>query len=83
MDEVTRSELEKLHGRINDMKERLVILEAQQPHINAALLRIEGSVGKIADRIRNALWAILLLVIAPIIALLVKAFASGALSAHV
>jgi len=44
MDETTRNELDKLHGRINDLKERVVSLEAQQPHINAALLRIEGSV---------------------------------------
>lgn len=82
MDEVTRGELEKLHARINDMKERLVTLEAQQPHINAALLRIEGSVGKLADRIRNALWALLVLVLSPLAVLLVKAFASGALSTH-
>jgi len=82
MDEVTRGELEKLHGRINDMRERIVTLEAQQPHINAALLRIEGSVGKLADRIRNALWALLLLVLSPLAVLLIKAFASGALSAH-
>lgn len=61
---------------------RLVTLEAQQPHINAALMRIEGSVGKIADRIRNALWALLLLVLGPMIALLFKAFAAGALSTH-
>ncbi len=80
MDEVIRSEVEKLHARINDMKERLVTLEAQQPHINAALMRIE--VGKIADRIRNALWALLLLVLGPMIALLFKAFAASALSTH-
>jgi hypothetical protein len=77
MDEVTRGELEKLHGRINDMRERIVTLEAQQPHINAALLRIEGSVGKLADRIRNALWALLLLVLSPLAVLLIKAFASA------
>lgn len=80
MDEVTRNELEKLHGRINDMKERLVTLEAQQPHINAALLRIEGGVEKLVGRIGKALWAVFLLLLAPLAVLLVKAFASGALA---
>gem|GEM_PF-1845208 len=80
MDEVTRSELEKLHGRISDLKERVVTLEAQQPHINAALLRIETSVEKLIGRIGKALWAVFLILLTPVIALLVKAFASGALA---
>ncbi|MBX5020433.1 hypothetical protein [Rhizobium lentis] len=83
MDEVTRSELEKLHGRINDMKERLVTLEAQQPHINAALLRIEGSVEKIAGKIGKAIWAVLTPTIVVIVGLLIKAIASGALKPYI
>jgi len=83
MDEVTRSELEKLHGRINDMKERLVTLEAQQPHINAALLRIEGSVEKIAGKIGKAIWAVLTPTIVIFVGLLIKAIASGALKPYI
>jgi len=44
MDQEIRAELEKLHGRVNDVKERVVNLEAQQPHINVSLGRIERSV---------------------------------------
>ncbi|MBY3038943.1 hypothetical protein HFO76_22725 [Rhizobium laguerreae] len=83
MDETTRNELEKLHGRINDMKERVVTLEAQQPHINAALLRIEGSVEKIAGKIGKAIWAIALIGLGPLAAILIKAIASGALKPFV
>lgn len=80
MDETTRNELEKLHSRINDLKERVVSLEAQQPHINAALLRIEGSVEKLANRIGKALWAVVAIVLTPLAGLLIKAIASGTLA---
>jgi len=80
MDEITRSELEKLHGRINDMKERLVTLEAQQPHINAALLRIEGGMEKLASRIGKGLWALALIPLTALIGILFKALAGGALA---
>lgn len=43
MDNETRAEVEKLHGRISDLKERVVNMEAQQPHMNAALVRIEAN----------------------------------------
>lgn len=56
MDEVTRAEIEKLHGRLNDMKERVVTLEAQQPHINAALIRIETSVDKLNGHLSKLIW---------------------------
>lgn len=44
MDQEIRAEVEKLHGRINDLKERVVTLEAQNPHINSALARIEKNI---------------------------------------
>ncbi|OHV24952.1 hypothetical protein EOS93_25145 [Rhizobium sp. RMa-01] len=83
MDEITRIEIEKLHGRINDMKERVVTLEAQQPHINAALLRIEGSVEKLAGKIGKAIWAVLTPTVVILIGLFIKAIASGALKPYV
>lgn len=79
MDEITRSELEKLHGRINEVKERVVMLEAQQPHISAALVRIEAGTTNLEKRINGAVWKLALIVLGPIGLLLVKAFASGAL----
>lgn len=38
------------------MKERVVTLEAQQPHINAALTRIEKSVDKINGHLSRVIW---------------------------
>lgn len=61
MDQETRGEIEKLHARINDIKVRVVNLEAQTPHINAALLRIERSVDRLNGHISKAVWAVLLL----------------------
>jgi hypothetical protein len=80
MDEITRAEFEKVHARISDMKERVVTLEAQQPHINSALLRIEGSVGKLADKIGKAIWVAVPIILTPFVALMFKAFAGGALA---
>jgi hypothetical protein len=80
MEENIRLELEKLHGRINDVKDRVITLEAQQPHINAALLRIESGVTVLAGRIVKALWALGLLILGPLVALLFKALAGGALA---
>lgn len=54
-----RAEIEKLHARDSDLKERVVVLEAQQPHISAALLRIENSVKAINGHIVKAIWIIL------------------------
>jgi hypothetical protein len=54
MDTETRAEIEKLHGRINEMGNRLTVLETNIPHINAALARIQGGVDKLV-------WAVALL----------------------
>lgn len=59
MSEVTRAEMETLHGRISDLKERVVNLEAQQPHINAALTRIEKSVEKLTGHVSKGVWIVL------------------------
>ena len=58
MDQETRSEIERLHARINDLRERVVTLEAQVPHTNATLDRIEKSVDKINGHIVKAIWLI-------------------------
>ncbi|EJZ17409.1 hypothetical protein NE852_12825 [Rhizobium sp. Pop5] len=82
MDQQFRAEIEKLHERVSGLKERVVNLEAQHPHINAALARIEGSVDKLTNRIGRAIWA----VVTPVIVLAVgagfKIIASGSL-AHI
>jgi hypothetical protein len=80
MDEIIRGELEKLHGRISDLKERVVTLEAQQPHINAALLRIEGAVTAGFARIGKIALAVSLAFLTPLALLVVKFATSGALS---
>lgn len=82
MDQTIRSELDKIHERISNMKERVVLLEAQQPHINAALLRIEGSVEKIAAKIGKAIWLVLAPIIAVTVGVMLKALFSGALSTY-
>lgn len=58
MDEVVRSEIEKLHGRINGVQERVTVLEAQTPHINAALQRIQNGVAKLNGHIVKAIWIV-------------------------
>lgn len=55
MDQEVRAELEKLHGRISDLKERVVNLEAQQPHMNAALVRIERNISDHKEDMKSAL----------------------------
>ena len=59
MDLETRQEIDKLHGRVSDLKERVVNLEAQQPHINAALTRIEKNVEKVSSHISKGVWIVL------------------------
>lgn len=67
MDEVTRAEIDKLHGRISDLKERIVNLEAQQPHINAALGRIERMVEKLNGHLVKAIWIVIALFLAAVV----------------
>ncbi|OWV77220.1 hypothetical protein ATY76_04585 [Rhizobium sp. R339] len=81
MDEQVRAEIEKLQERVIGLKERVVNLEAQQPHINAALVRIEGSVEKLTNRIGKAIWAVLTPVIVLAVGATFKIVVSGA-SAH-
>ena len=58
MDQETRVEIEKIHGRISDLKGRVVHLEAQQPHTSAALARIEKSVERLNGYLSKAAWMI-------------------------
>jgi predicted nuclease with TOPRIM domain len=80
MDQQVRAEIEKLHERVSGLKERVVNLEAQQPHINAALARIEGSVDKLANRIGKAIWAVLTPVIVLVVGVVFKIIVSGSLA---
>lgn len=80
MEQQAREELDKLHERITRLRERVVNLEAQQPHINAALLRIEGSVEKLALKISKAVWVVAAPLIAIVVGILFKLIASGAVS---
>lgn len=59
MDQEVRAEFEKMHGRVNDLKERVVNLEAQSPHINAALTRIEKGVDRTNGHLIKAVWIVL------------------------
>lgn len=80
MEQQTREELDKLHERITRLRERVVNLEAQQPHINAALLRIEGSVEKLATKISKAVWVVATPLIALIVGVAFKFLTSGQLA---
>lgn len=80
MDQQIRAEIEKLHERVSGLKERVVNLEAQQPHINAALARIEGSVDKLTNRIGKAIWAVLTPVIVLAVGFAFKIIVSGSLA---
>lgn len=59
MDRQTRAELNKMHGSVNELKERVATLEAQRPHIDDALERIEKSVERLNGHIVKAIWIIL------------------------
>lgn len=63
VDQEFRNEVNALHGRLNDLKERVVKLEAQVPHTNESLARIEKSVEKINGHIVKAIWMIVALFI--------------------
>lgn len=54
-----RDDIEKLHERINGINTRVVNLEAQRPHIDASLSRIEKSVERLNGHIVKAIWIIL------------------------
>lgn len=58
------------------MKERVVNLEAQQPHISAALVRIEAGVAGLYGHLSKAIW----IVVALLIAAVAKFILSGGLS---
>jgi hypothetical protein len=54
-----KDDVEKLHERINGLSARVVDLEAQRPHINSALDRIEKSVDRLNAHLVRAVWIIL------------------------
>lgn len=61
VDQEIRTEVNSLHARINDLKDRVVKLEAQVPHTNESLLRIEKSVDKLNGHIVKAIWLVIAL----------------------
>lgn len=56
-----RGELDKVHGRVTDLQSRVATLEAQRPHIDAALSRIEKSMDRLNGHIVKAIWIIIAL----------------------
>lgn len=44
MDADTRAEIEKLHGRIGDLKQRVTVLETDLPYIRRGVEKIESSI---------------------------------------
>lgn len=76
MDAEIRAEIDKLHERVSGIKERVVNLEAQNPHINAALTRIESMVGRLNGHLVKGIWAVVLLFLAAVF----KFVISGGLS---
>lgn len=65
-----------LHERLSSLKERVVTLEAQTPHINAALVRIEKSVEKLNGHLSKVIWT----VAAAVLVALAKFVISGGLA---
>ncbi len=63
-DQQIRAEFEKLHERVSNMKERVVNLEAQQPHTTNSLVRIEKSIERLNAHLVKAVWAVIAVFIA-------------------
>lgn len=63
MDVEIRTEFEKVHERITRVRERVVNLEAQQPHMVASLGRIEKMVDRLNGHLTKAIWIIVALFI--------------------
>lgn len=60
MDQDTRSEIDKLHERISDLKQRVTVLETDLPYIRKGVEKIENSM---SWALRIAIGAIILAVI--------------------
>lgn len=63
VDQEIRNEFNTLHGRVNELRDRVVKLEAQVPHTNDMLQRIEKSVEKINSHFVKAIWLVFVLVV--------------------
>lgn len=63
MDAETRAEIDRLHQRINEVKDRVTIMETQTPYIKESLLRIEKSVDALNGYVAKAIWAVIILFI--------------------
>jgi chromosome segregation ATPase len=72
MDAGLRAEIEKLHGRITRLSERVVNLEAQQPHISGTLARIEKNVERLNGHLSKAVWIIFALFLTALWGLVVR-----------
>lgn len=68
MDQGTRDEIDKLHGRISEVSRRVTVLETDVPHIRKSVDRMEGHLS----------WGTKIVVAAVIAALLALVVRSGA-----
>lgn len=62
-DYAKKEDIEKLHGRVNDLSSRVVSLEAQRPHIAETLDEIKDSIGRLNGHLVRAVWVVLALFI--------------------
>lgn len=58
MVEVTRAELETVHERISELKQRVTILETNTPHLVMAIERVEKTVGRLNSNLVRAIWVV-------------------------
>lgn len=72
MDQGIRQEIDTLHGRVSDLKERVATLEAQRPHIKESLDRIEQSVASLNSHISKAVWGTLALLGAAVLKFIIS-----------
>lgn len=80
MDHATRTVIDALHGRVTELQERVVMLEAQLPHTSSSLSRIETRLDKMNNRMNAFLWAVLSPFIGLFAALIFRVVVSGKLA---
>ena len=67
MSEVTRAEMDVVHGRISDLKQRVTVLETDLPYIRRGVEKIENSIS----------WAVRLIIGAILMAFVVFVLRGG------
>lgn len=59
-------EIERIHERFGELRDRVLVLEQQAPHINATLTRIESMVARLNGHLVKGIWAVVLLFLAAV-----------------